>query len=63
MIAGDYTPSFRLPLAAKDARLAVAAAKEAGAEIPAIEVIAAQLTAIGEAHPDEDVAVAFLGKG
>lgn len=63
MIAGDYTPSFRLPLAAKDARLAVAAGKEAGAEIPAIEVIAAQLTAIGEAHPDEDVAVAFLGKG
>jgi len=63
MVKGDYTPSFRLALAAKDARLAVAAGKEAGAEIPAIEAIAAQLTAVAEAHPDEDVAVAFLGQG
>jgi 3-hydroxyisobutyrate dehydrogenase len=62
MVAGDFTPSFRLALAAKDARLAVAAGKEAGAEIPAIEAIAAQLTAVAEAHPDEDLAVAFLGK-
>jgi 3-hydroxyisobutyrate dehydrogenase len=62
MVAGDYTPSFRLALAAKDARLAVAAGKEAGAEIPAIETIAAQLTAVAEAHPDEDLAVAFLGR-
>jgi 3-hydroxyisobutyrate dehydrogenase len=61
MVAGDYTPSFRLALAAKDARLAVAAGKDAGAEIPAIETIAAQLTAVAEAHPDEDLAVAFLG--
>ncbi|HEY2477843.1 MAG TPA: NAD(P)-dependent oxidoreductase [Solirubrobacterales bacterium] len=63
MIAGDFTPSFRLPLAAKDARLAAEAGREAGAEIPALEAIAAQLTAVGEAHPDEDVAAAFLGKG
>jgi 3-hydroxyisobutyrate dehydrogenase len=63
MVKGDYTPSFRLALAAKDARLAVAAGQEAGAEIPAIEAIAAQLTAVAEAHPDEDLAVAFLGKG
>jgi 3-hydroxyisobutyrate dehydrogenase len=62
MVAGDYTPSFRLALAAKDARLAVAAGQEAGAEIPAIEAIAAQLTAVAEAHPDEDLAVAFLGR-
>jgi 3-hydroxyisobutyrate dehydrogenase len=63
MVEGDYTPSFRLALAAKDARLAVAAGREADAEIPAIEAIAAQLTAVAEAHPDEDLAVAFLGKG
>jgi 3-hydroxyisobutyrate dehydrogenase len=63
MVRGDYTPSFRLALAAKDARLAVAAGQEAGAEIPAIEAIAAQLTAVAEAHPDEDLAVAFLGRG
>lgn len=62
MLAGDYTPSFRLGLAAKDARLAVAAGKEAGAEIPAIEAIAAQLTAVAEAHPDEDLAAAFRGR-
>jgi 3-hydroxyisobutyrate dehydrogenase len=62
MVKGDYTPSFRLALAAKDARLAVAAGQEAGAEIPAIEAIAAQLTAVAETHPDEDLAVAFLGK-
>jgi 3-hydroxyisobutyrate dehydrogenase len=62
MVAGDYTPSFRLALAAKDARLAVAAGQEAGAEIPAIEAIAAQLTAVAEEHPDEDLAVAFLGR-
>jgi 3-hydroxyisobutyrate dehydrogenase len=62
MIKGDFAPSFRLALAAKDARLAVAAGQEAGAEIPATEAIAAQLTAIAEAHPDEDVSVAFLGK-
>ncbi len=62
MLKGDFTPSFRLALAAKDARLAVAAGKEAGAEIPAVETIADQLTAVAEAHPDEDVSVAFLGR-
>jgi 3-hydroxyisobutyrate dehydrogenase len=62
MLAGDFTPSFRLALAAKDARLAVAAGEEAGAEVPAIEAIAAQLTAVAEAHPDEDIAAAILGR-
>jgi 3-hydroxyisobutyrate dehydrogenase len=61
MVAGDYTPSFRLALAAKDARLAVEAGREAGAEIPAIEAIAAQMSAVAEAHPDDDLAVLFRG--
>jgi 3-hydroxyisobutyrate dehydrogenase len=61
MLKGDYTPSFRLALAAKDARLAVAAGEEAGAEIPVIEAIAAQMTAVAEEHPDEDLAVLFRG--
>jgi 3-hydroxyisobutyrate dehydrogenase len=63
MLSGDFTPAFRLTLAAKDARLAVAAGEEAGAEIPAIEAIAAQLTAVAEAHPDEDLSAAFRGRG
>jgi 3-hydroxyisobutyrate dehydrogenase len=61
MLAGDFTPSFRLALAAKDARLAVEAGDEAGAEIPVIEAIAAQMTAVAAAHPDEDLAVLFRG--
>jgi 3-hydroxyisobutyrate dehydrogenase len=62
MVKGEFAPSFRLALAAKDARLALAAGEEAGAEIPAIRAIAEQLTAVAEGHPDEDVAVAILGR-
>jgi 3-hydroxyisobutyrate dehydrogenase len=61
MLKGDYTPSFRLALAAKDARLAVAAGREAGAEIPAIEAIAAQMDAVAAEHPDDDLAVLYRG--
>jgi 3-hydroxyisobutyrate dehydrogenase len=61
MLKGEYPPSFRLALAAKDARLAVAAGEEAGAEIPVIEAIAAQMTAVAAEHPDEDLAVLFRG--
>ncbi len=61
MLKGDYTPSFRLALAAKDARLAVEAGEEAGAEIPMLEAIAAQMTAVAATHPDEDLAVLFRG--
>ena len=61
MLKGDYTPSFRLALAAKDARLAVAAGAEAGAEIPVMEAIAAQMEAVAAEHPDDDLAVLFRG--
>jgi 3-hydroxyisobutyrate dehydrogenase len=61
MLKDSYPPSFRLALAAKDARLAVAAGEEAGAEIPVIEAIAAQMTAVAAAHPDDDLAVLFRG--
>jgi 3-hydroxyisobutyrate dehydrogenase len=63
MLKGDYTPSFRLALAAKDARLAVEAGQEAGAEIPMLEAIAAQMAAVAAAHPNEDLAVLFRGAG
>jgi 3-hydroxyisobutyrate dehydrogenase len=61
MLKGDYTPSFRLALGAKDAALAVAAGEEAGAEIPMIEAIAAQMAAVAALHPDEDLAALFRG--
>jgi 3-hydroxyisobutyrate dehydrogenase len=61
MLKGDYTPSFRLALAAKDAGLAVAAGERAGAEIPAIEAIAEQMAAVAASHPDDDLAVLFRG--
>lgn len=61
MLKGDYTPSFRLALAAKDARLAVEAGAGAGAEIPVIEAIAAQMTAVAAEHPDDDLAILIRG--
>jgi 3-hydroxyisobutyrate dehydrogenase len=61
MVKGDYTPSFKLWLATKDARLAADAGAAAGAEIPVIEAIAAQMEAVAAVHPDEDVAALFLG--
>ena len=61
MVKGDYTPSFKLWLATKDARLAADAGAAAGAEIPVIEAIAAQMEAVAAKHPDEDVAALFLG--
>jgi len=61
MIKGDYAPSFKLWLATKDARLAADAGAAAGAEIPVIEAIAAQMEAVAAEHPDEDVAALFRG--
>jgi 3-hydroxyisobutyrate dehydrogenase len=61
MLRGDYAPSFRLELAAKDAVLAVAAGRGVGAEIPALEAIADQMAAVAAAHPDEDLAALFRG--
>jgi 3-hydroxyisobutyrate dehydrogenase-like beta-hydroxyacid dehydrogenase len=61
MMKGDYKPSFKLWLATKDARLAADAGAAAGAEIPVIEAIAAQMEAVAAKHPDEDVAALFLG--
>jgi 3-hydroxyisobutyrate dehydrogenase len=40
MIAGDYPTSFSVELAAKDVRLALEAAREHGAELPLLRVIA-----------------------
>jgi 3-hydroxyisobutyrate dehydrogenase len=61
MVKGDYTASFKLWLATKDARLAADAGAAAGAEIPVVEAIAAQMEAVAAKHPDEDIAALFLG--
>jgi 3-hydroxyisobutyrate dehydrogenase-like beta-hydroxyacid dehydrogenase len=61
MLRTDFSPSFKLWLATKDARLAAEAGAAAGAEIPGIEAIAAQMEAVAAKHPDEDVAALFLG--
>jgi 3-hydroxyisobutyrate dehydrogenase len=60
MLEGDFTPSFRLALAAKDAGLAVAGAEDAGLELPMLEAIHARLAAAAEDHGDEDLAATFL---
>ncbi len=61
MLRGDFTPSFRLALAAKDARLAAEAGAAAGAQIPLIEALAERFAAVAAIHPDEDLAAVFRG--
>jgi 3-hydroxyisobutyrate dehydrogenase len=58
MLQRDYDePSFKLALAAKDARLALAAAGEAGLELPLVETVLAQMEkAIAAGHGDADMA-------
>ena len=59
MIERSYEPSFSLALAAKDARLAVDAAKRAGLDLPALAAIRDQLErGVEQSHGDEDMAAA-----
>jgi 3-hydroxyisobutyrate dehydrogenase len=60
MLDRDFTPSFRLALAAKDAGLAVAAAEEAGLELPALEAIHQRMSAAATDHGEEDLAAVYL---
>jgi 3-hydroxyisobutyrate dehydrogenase len=60
MTRRDFTPSFRLRLAAKDAGLAGDAAWQHGLDLPLLDVIAQRLDqAVGE-HGDEDVSATYL---
>src|SRR3954447_17436725 len=52
--------SFKLGLAAKDARLAVKAAKDAGLDLPLVATIAERLTAGSDEHGDKDMAATYL---
>jgi 3-hydroxyisobutyrate dehydrogenase len=60
MIRRDFEPSFRLALAAKDARLAEDAAAAAGLDLPLIRAIRARMDEGAERHPDEDLSATFL---
>jgi 3-hydroxyisobutyrate dehydrogenase len=60
MLERDFTPSFRLALAAKDAGLALAAAEEAGLELSMLAAIRERMDAVAEEHGDEDLAAVYL---
>lgn len=62
IIERDFTPSFPLRLARKDARLVIEAAGLTGTDIPLAELIDRQFTrAIEKGHGDEDVAASYYG--
>jgi 3-hydroxyisobutyrate dehydrogenase len=60
MLERDFTPSFKLGLAAKDARLAVQAADLADLELPMLTAIAEQMTEAAREHGEEDLAAVYL---
>jgi 3-hydroxyisobutyrate dehydrogenase len=60
MLERSFEPSFRLALAAKDARLGVQAAEEAGLDLPLLSAIADRMEAGAKEHGDEDLAATFL---
>jgi len=60
MLERDFTPSFRLSLAAKDAGLALAAAEDAGLELPMLAAIRERMAAVAAEHGDEDLAAVYL---
>jgi 3-hydroxyisobutyrate dehydrogenase len=60
MLDRDFTPSFKLGLAAKDADLAVQAADLAGLELPVLTAVAERMAAAAIEHGDEDLAAVYL---
>ncbi|MCW2987078.1 MAG: 3-hydroxyisobutyrate dehydrogenase [Solirubrobacterales bacterium] len=60
MLERDFTPSFRLALAAKDADLAASAAAEAGLELPMLEAVCRRFAEAAREHGDEDLAAVYL---
>jgi 3-hydroxyisobutyrate dehydrogenase len=60
MLKRSFDPSFRLSLAAKDARLAAQAAAQAGLSLPLVEVVASRLTQGAEKYGDQDIAATYL---
>ena len=61
MLAGDFTPSFGLDGATKDAALIVEAARAAGADLAGIEAVQQHFArALDAGHGDLDLAATFL---
>jgi 3-hydroxyisobutyrate dehydrogenase len=60
MLGRDFTPSFRLKLAAKDAGLIADAAWQHGLNLPLLEVIARRLGEAAADHGDKDMSATYL---
>jgi 3-hydroxyisobutyrate dehydrogenase len=60
MIERSFEPSFRLALAAKDARLVEEAAERHELDLPALKAIRERLEQGAAAHGDEDLSATFL---
>jgi 3-hydroxyisobutyrate dehydrogenase len=60
MLARDFTPSFRLALAAKDAALVEEAAQRHGLDLPVLGAIRRRLDEGVPEHGDEDLAATYL---
>jgi 3-hydroxyisobutyrate dehydrogenase len=60
ILEGDFTPSFRLALAAKDARLAEQAAERRGLDLPLLSTIHQRMEQGVPEHGDEDLIATYL---
>jgi 3-hydroxyisobutyrate dehydrogenase len=60
MTERDFTPSFKLTLAAKDAGLARRAAEEHHLDLPLIEAIARRFAEAAKEHGDKDISATYL---
>jgi 3-hydroxyisobutyrate dehydrogenase len=56
----DFTPAFRLALAAKDAELVQRAAAEHGLDLPLVEAIARRFAEAAKEHGDKDFSATYL---
>jgi 3-hydroxyisobutyrate dehydrogenase len=63
MIERSFEPSFKLELAAKDARLVLEAAQRHDLDLPMLDAIRSQLEDAAEEHGEKDMAAAFLASG
>jgi 3-hydroxyisobutyrate dehydrogenase len=60
MTQRDFTPSFRLALAAKDAGLVRDSARQRGLDLPLLELVARRFAEGSHEHGDKDLSATFL---